>query len=782
MGAMKEKGFILVGMMFLMLLIGVTAVALNRRTGLQAQMAANQDQAAQISLGQIAAVEQAIWKLTEDPLWWTDTANKDYTYGDIAYTRTVQASTVDEYTDATTISVTAPGAANPVRLSVRYYVHPQIPSSPIDEEPLQICLDIYDNIYFALRDSHGIYRRDATTGEVTRVAGNGTSGFSGDNGPATAAQLQRPRGVAIDSSGNLYIADSDNHRIRKVTAVTGIITTIAGTGVEGFSGDTGAATSAKLNNPRMLSVLGSDVYIADTDNNVIRRIDGATQNITRVAGHYLGWAGNSGDDMSAIGFSARLNSPWGIYVKSNGDFYIADRENHQIRMVVAATGIITTVAGKGLAGYTDNMIATQAKLENPSGVFVSGDDIYIADTDNHVIRKVDGSTGFINTIAGLGELFGYTGDGGLPLLAKMDRPFGVFMDSSGDIIVADTNNLVLRKVNVGTSISSLYTSGGFGLTNPHQIALDTGGNLYVADADNNRIRKLTADGDITTVAGTGAAGWLDGAVASAQFNKPKGIAVDAAGDLYVADTDNNRIRKIDISTGIVTTIAGTSTAGYFGDGGAAVSSQLNKPHGVDIDGSGNIYVADTDNCIIRRFTEGGSIVRVAGTASCGSTVTALALTTELKKPRDVHVDHTGNLYYIADRDNHKVWIASTSGKIMAIAGTGTDAYSGDGDLAVNAQLKQPSGVHVDSSGNVHIADTGNYRLRVISKHNDFIYTLAGTGAAGYDSDDVVAASTRFDQPMSIAMEATVGGRRIYISDMKNNRIRILEYEVETLLN
>lgn len=791
---MNNKGFILISITFILLLIGVTSVALNRKAGLQSKMAENHRQAVQTAMGQNAAVEQAMWKLTEDPLWWTDSAGKDYTYAGVDYTRTVQASSVSGYTDAKTISVQAPGAAYPIRMSARYYVHPPISSSVIDEESIQICMDNSDNIYFALRDEHSIYRLDAGTGAITMVAGNGTSGDSGDDGPATDAQLNRPRGVSIDTFGNLYIADSDNHRIKKVTAATGIIDTIAGTGVAGYTGDGAAATSATLRFPRMLYVQGSNVFIADTDNNVIRRIDGLTLKIDTVAGD--GTAGNSGDDAKAT--NAQLDHPWGIWVEPSGDdtgdFYIADRENDRIRMVrYSDNKFIYAVAGIGTAGYTGNgALAVNAELRKPNGVFKSGNDVYIADTDNHVIRKVDGATLNIATIAGTGSA-GYSGDGGLPTSAMMNRPFGLFMDSSGNLIFADSNNTVLRKVVEGSTISSLYSSGGLSLTGQRHIALDTDGNLYIADTDNHRIRKLTPAGGITTVAGTGSPGYSGdgGAATSAELNKPRGIAVDSSGNIYIADTDNHCIRKIDESTGDISRIAGQcGTSGYLGDGSSAKDAAwLDKPHAVDIDGSGNIYVADTNNCWIRKFTEGGNIVRVAGVdsggPSCGNTVTATALTTQLNNPEGVHI-YT-NLYdavycYIADKDNHKVWMVDPSGNITAVAGTGTAGYSGDGGLAVNAQLNKPKGMHVDSYVNLYIADGDNDVMRVVSMHNDFIYTLAGTGVAGYNGDDLSASLTQFDEPVSIVMGTPFGGKRIYISDKGNNRIRVLEYEIEALLN
>lgn len=732
MEVMKEKGFILVAMLFLMLLIGVTAMALNRRSGLQARMAANQSQAVQISLGQIASVEQAIWKLTGDPMWWTDAANKDYTYDGVLYTRTVQKSVVSGYTDATTVSVTAPGSQFTAKASVRYYIRPPISTPGISSTIQQVCMDTADNIYFAVKDDHVIYRRDAFSGDITIVVGNGTSGFSGDGAPAVDAQLKKPEGVAIDASGNLYIADTENNRIRKVTALTGIIDTIAGiAGPGGYSGDEGPATSAKLNKPRAVAVWGNDVFISDTDNHRIRRIDGSTGDIDTVAG--TGTGGDSADDQKAD--EANINHPEGIYIVPSGDFYFADKDNHRIRRVLYSTNEkIYAYAGSGTQGYA--------------------------------------------------------GDGGLPTAAQMDKPTGIWMDSSGRIVTGDSNNNVLRRIIGGSTISSLYTPGVLGLSNPRHIRVDAGGDLYIADTSNHRILRLSAEGDVSIVAGTGSSGYSGdtGPATSAQLDNPGSIALDAAGNLYIADAGNHCIRKVTKSTGDIDRIAGVcETSGDTGNDGLAINALFDSPWGVYYDTTGgDIYVADYNNCWIRKFSEGGNITRYAGaesggSPSCGSTVTASALTTELDHPLDIFVDSSGN-GYIADTGNSKIWKVDTSDQISLIAGTGTAGYTGDGALAVNAQIDAPRGLVLDSAGNLYFTDKKRHVVRVISVHNDFIYTLAGTGSGGYNGTDMPAVWTQLDVPAGIDMLNLQGGRRIYIADADNSRIRILDYTIEKLLN
>jgi sugar lactone lactonase YvrE len=333
------------------------------------------------------------------------------------------------------------------------------------------------------------------SGFIITVAGNGTLGYSGDSGAATSAELYDPSGVAVDSLGNIYIADMYNHRIRKVST-SGIITTVAGNGTYGYSGNGGAATSAELYDPSSVAV------------------------------------------------------------DSSGNIFIADSNNHSIRKV-STSGIITTVAGNGTYGYSgDSGAATSAELYDPSGVAVdSSGNIYIADVSNQRVRKVD-TSGIITTVAGNGA-YGYSGDSSAATSAELFYPRGVAVDSSG--------------------------------------------NIYIADLNNHRIRKVSTSGIITTVAGNGTYGYSgdSGAATSAELYNPSGVAVDSSGNIYIADVSNQRVRKVDTS-GIITTVAGNGTYGYSGDSGAATSAELNGPYGVAVDSSGNIFIADLNNNRIRK--------------------------------------------------------------------------------------------------------------------------------------------------------------------------------------
>jgi trimeric autotransporter adhesin len=330
------------------------------------------------------------------------------------------------------------------------------------------------------------------------VAGYGSYGSTGDGGPAVSAGLSSPDDVAVDTSGNIYIADSGNNRIRMVTKSTGIVATVAGTGSAGYSGDGGPATSATLSYPRGITLDGSgNMYIADTYNHRIRIVSKGSGIINTVAG--IGIAGYGGDGFQAS--SALLYNPRTVAVDASRNIYVADSGNNRIRLVMRSTGIITTVAGTGSSGSSgDGKLAVSATLNYPYSVAVDASgNLFIADTYNHRIRMVT-STGIITTIAGTGSV-GSAGDGGPAALATVNYPCDVTLDASGNLYIADTDNYRIRLVTKSSGvISAVAGAGTYGSTgdggqavlatfyNPHGVAVDSAGNVYIADSGNNRIR------------------------------------------------------------------------------------------------------------------------------------------------------------------------------------------------------------------------------------------------------------------------------------------------------
>ncbi len=332
--------------------------------------------------------------------------------------------------------------------------------------------------------------------------------------------------------------------------------------------------------------------------------------------------------------------------------------------------IITTVAGNGTGAYAgDGGQATAAELNTPwNVVFDAIGNMYIADLGNNCVRKVN-SVGIITTFAGTGTA-AYSGDGGQATAAELNEPSGLLFDATG--------------------------------------------NLYIGDQYNQRIRKISTSGIITTIAGGGTSGLGDGGQATdASLNYPSGIVLDAAGNLYIADNNNNRIRKVN-SLGIITTIAGNGTNGYSGDGGQATNAELNIPTRVALDNSGNLYISDLFNNVIRTVNSSGIINTIIGGGSSGLGDGGEATACELDHPDGINFDVTGN-FYIADVYNNRVRMVNTLGIISTVVGDGTQGFSGDGGQATAAELYDPIGVSFDASGNMYIAEYYNNRIRKVTK-------------------------------------------------------------------
>jgi len=654
--------------------------------------------------------------------------------------------------------------------------------------PSAVATDSAGNTYFLSLNC--AFKLDQSGG-LTRVAGNSRPGYSGDGGPATSAQLANPVGVAVDVAGNLFIADTNNSRVRRVST-SGIITTVAGNGVLGFAGDGGAATSAQLANPTGVAVDGSgNLFVADTNSNVTpaanNRIRKVSPNglITTVAGN--GSWGFSGDGGPAT--SAQLATPAGVALDGSGNLFIADSRNGRVRKV-SASGVITTVAGNGAAGSSgDGGPATSAQLGGPDGVAVDASgNLWIADGVTSLVRKVS-TNGIITTVAGNG-FSSFSGDGGPATSARLSIPAGVAIDVAGNLVIADSGNSRIRKVSTNAIINTIAGNGiggasgdggpatGASLAAPNAVAVDGSGNLFIADYANNSVRKVSTDGGITTVAGNGLGGFSGdgGPATSAQLGGPDGVAVDMSGNIFIADANNKRIRRVS-PNGSITTVAGTGSPGFSGDGGPATSASMGSPYGVAVDGQGNLFIADWANGRVRKLSANGIITTVAGggrpSPCCGDG--GPATSASLGGPFAVAVDGSGNLF-IADTIFSRVRKVSTDGIISPVAGTEIGGFSGDGGPATSASLSSPDGIALDGSGNLFITNSSSDRVRRVSP-DGIITTVAGTGVGGFSGDGGLATNAQLYLPIILGLNkfgiAADASGNVFVADSGNNAIRLL---------
>ncbi len=645
--------------------------------------------------------------------------------------------------------------------------------------PVGVAFDSVGNMYVVASNAARVYKIDSS-GQLTIYAGNGAAGFAGDGGPAVRASLNQPWAIAFDSHDNLFISDTGNNRIRRVDGATQVITTFAGSGTSGFSGDGGLATSAQFQDTRGVAVnAAGDVFIADLNNHRVRRVDAATGVITTIAGSGatgLFSGAFSGDGGPAT--SARLNQPYALAFDAAGNLYVNDRSNRRIRKIASGTNIITTVAGNGTGGFGgDGGLATLALLSNPDQLAVdSAGNLLIADTFNHRVRKVNVSTGIINSIAGNGAAT-YGGDGGTALSASMQHPRGLALDSTGQLYVGDSSNFRVRKVDLTQKISTVAGNGttGFGgdgslasgasLLNPLAVFIAPNGDAYIGDYANKRVRRIdVVSGIISTVAGNGNPGFSGdgGPATSASVDGPGGLAMDLSGRLLISDFNNLRVRRVDLGTGIISTLPGSTGI---------------VPVGIAVDNAGNVVVTDVSGRKIWRIDSTGTATVVAGTGSTCSPSTAscgdggAATTASLGNPQGLALDAAGNVFF-ADASLHRIRrIDAVTGIITTVAGTGTAGSAGNGGPATSATLSTPTGVALDTAGNLFIAEVNSTFIRRIDGGTGVISVYAGSTVFGFGGDGGSALLAKLANPRAVALDAA---GNLYIADQSNNRIRIVD--------
>jgi uncharacterized protein (TIGR03437 family) len=637
--------------------------------------------------------------------------------------------------------------------------------------------------------------------QVATIAG---SDWVGDGGAAISAQMAQPEGLAVAAGGSLYIADAANHRIRKVTP-DGLIVTIAGNGHPGFAGDGGPAAAAQLNQPYGLALDASgNLYVADYGNQRVRRIDG-NGIITTVAGD--GLSGSNGDAGPAI--SALLLGPRNLAIDPAGNLYISEFDGHRVRRV-APDGTIRTVAGTGIAGNGgDGGPATAAQLAFPAGLALdAAGSLYIVDTVNVRIRKV--RAGIITTVCDqqkfgqpYNQLSGiaadsagnlYIPDGEFIFRLSPDGKLApatnqllagnvaadVALDAAGNLDVS-MGHIVEQISLAGDSMTPLAGNGGFSFSGDGGDALLSvlngpvglawlNGALYIADQGNDRIRAVDSNGVMATVAG-GAADMQDGVPATqSSLGRPAGLASDLAGNLFLADSQDNRVRRLDASVTISTAAGNGTSSGYGCEGCLATLTPLDSPQGVAADAHGNLFIADTHHNRVIRVDPGGAIHTISGTGTPGNLDDAAL--SELQGPTGLALDSDGNLY-IADSGNHRIRMLTPAGTISTVAGSGVSGFSGDGGPAADAELNSPAAVAVDSAGNLYIADSGNNRIRMVTPDGN-ISTLAGTGTDGFNGESGPALQIALSNPCGLAFD---GQGNLLVADTGNNRVRRLSQTV-----
>lgn len=628
--------------------------------------------------------------------------------------------------------------------------------------PYDVVRDASGNTYAS--DTYGYrIRKISTTGIITTYAGTGIAGFSGDGGPATSAMIYYPIGLVFDPAGELVFADDNNNRVRKIDAA-GNISTIAGSGAQGYCGDGQPATSACLNHPSGLTYdSAGNLYISDTFNNVVRKVD-TTGTITTFAGNQTTGGKFCGDGGPAT--SACLFSPHGVVTDTHGNAYISDSHNFRVRKVTS-TGTISTFAGNGTTTYNgDNIPATTAGIGQPFGLSLKTGVLYIATTADSRVRNVVLTTGIINT--SIGSTTGYDGDGHSPSATQLDDAYGVLALSSTNIIVVDRFNNRVRQLSGGL-VKTI--AGGFigdgnvassasSLLYPESVAFDSAGNYYIADYDGNRIRKVATTGKISTVAGTGVTGDTGdgGAATSAELSFPQAVTVDAANNLYIIDQSYTVIRKVDGTSQKISTFS-TSPDFLF-------------LTGLAVDAAGSVYVADASACVIWKLDSIGAPTVFAGEdGNCGYNGDGIpAASALLSEPWSLSFDSKGNMY-IADSSNMRVRVVNSAGIISTFAGNGTPCISstspcGDGGKATAAQFDFPVSVAA-SGGIVYIADEFDLRIRKVA--SGIISTYAGTGLPGYNGDGLPALSTNLDDPVAVAVNPV--NKVLYLVDDVQARVR-----------
>ncbi len=692
--------------------------------------------------------------------------------------------------------------------------------------PGALTVDASGNLYFVDGNNNRV-RKVSTSGIITTVAGNGSVGSSGDGGQATAASLNIPSGLAFDAAGNLLITDQGNQRVRQVSPA-GIITSIAGTGAIGSTGDGGPATAATFYNPMGIVAYGGSIYVADMGNNTIRQIGTVTANhaptfnggATQQLSACSGTATSISSRLSITDIDAAQTETWTVVsspahgtltglattATSNGAILIPGAVNYtptagyagtdtfRIR-VSDGTNINTTlVTATVAAGVNAGIITGPSKVCASAHAWVTFTNSVAGgtwSTSDPSATTINSITGALYPNWGANFTISYTVSNvcGLAISTKPDTSLTLPVLSSitGPTTVAVGATITLANSLAGGTWTSSSTTVA-SVTSTGVVRGNTDGYATITYSATNYCGSSSTSQAITVgtppvspyifnFAGNNAmsTGYESSTYKDDGFNAnfrkiyfPSGVAKDRNGFIYFSEQGNNLVRKVSTITGELITIAGNyPNVGYSGDGGQATAATINTPAGVAVDKNGNVYIADQANARIRKVNTSGIITTIAGTGTVGYTADgATASSAQIAQPLAVAVDTLGNVYF-AEQNNHRIRKISTTGILSTVAGNGSASFSGDGGAATAAAISYPAGVWVDDARNIYVADAGNNRIRKVNT-SGVITTVAGNGSAAFSGDNGAATAAALYNPYGVTTDSA---GNVYIADRNNNKIR-----------